>query len=320
MFISVVICTRNRADSLRKALESLFCASSLEASDWEVLVVDNNSGDHTSDICREFQQRLPGHFRFLTERKPGKSLALNTAIAGAKGDILAFTDDDVLCAPDYIQGIRTVFTTYLADAAQGRVLLDCEGGWPAWLDSTYASMANFKDFGDEVIDLDGTLCGANMIVRAEVFRKIGCFAPELGPGGIGVYEDTEISIRMREAGCRMIYAPQILVRHQWQRSRLTKSFLRNRSFGQGRMFAYWDALPVSISRFGLYVVKQTILQQAAAIWHLCAGRQVAALQCQLEARQHAGFLWQHWLFKRGVPRTLSGNLLVPKKMGVRSRT
>ena len=65
-----------------------------------------------------------------------------------------------------------------------------------------------------------------MVVRADVFQKTGGFAPELGPGGIGVWEDTEISLRMRQAGCRMIYAPQILVRHQWARGRLTKSFFR----------------------------------------------------------------------------------------------
>jgi glycosyltransferase involved in cell wall biosynthesis len=312
MFISVVICTRNRADSLRETLESLFCAGNLEAPDWEALVVDNNSGDHTADICREFQQRLPEHFRSLTERRPGKSHALNTAIAAAKGDILAFTDDDVLCAPDYIQGIRTVFTSYPADAVQGRVLLDCEGGWPDWLDSTYASMANFKDLGNEVINLDGTLCGANMMVRADVFRKIGGYAPELGPVGIGVGEDTEIALRMRQAGCRMIYAPQVLVRHQWPRGRLTKSFLRERVFGQGRFQAFYEPLPVPLFRFGLYVIKETLRQEIAAIGHRWKGSPAAAMRCQCEARSHAGFFWQHWLFSRGAPRTLSGSLVLPK--------
>jgi glucosyl-dolichyl phosphate glucuronosyltransferase len=312
MFISVVICTRNRADSFRRTLESLLSTGNLESPDWEVLVIESSS-DHTGEVCLGFQQRFPEHFRFLTEKKLGKSHALNTAIAEAKGDILAFTDDDVLFAPDYIQGIRTVFTSHAADAAQGRVLLDCEDGWPEWLDASYAGMADFRDCGDEVIELDGTLFGVNMVVRAEVFQKTGGFAPELGPGGIGVWEDTEISLRMRQAGCRMIYAPQILVRHQWARGRLTKSFLRKRFFGQGRVLAYYEALPVSLFRFGLYVVKETIAQEVRAIWHLGAGHPVAALQCQFEARSHAGLFWQHWLFKRGVPRTFSGNLLIPRK-------
>ena len=256
MFISVLICTRNRADSLRRTLESLLCSGNLESPNWEVLVVESST-DHTGEVCQEFQQRFPQHLRVLTEKKLGKSNALNTAIAAAKGELLAFTDDDVLCAPDYIQGIRMVFTLYSADAAQGRVLLDCEGGWPEWLDRTYAQMADFRDCGDKVIDLDGDLFGVNMVVRAGVFQKTGGFAPELGPGGIGVCEDSQMSWRIRQAGCRLLYAPQILVRHQWPRDRLTKSFLRKRFFEYGRFLAYYDPLPVSIPRFGIYLVKES---------------------------------------------------------------
>jgi glucosyl-dolichyl phosphate glucuronosyltransferase len=315
MFISVVICTRNRAESLRQTLDSLFTSSNLQSPAWEALVIESST-DHTNQICQEFQARFPEHFRFLNENKIGKSHALNTGIVAAKGDILAFTDDDVLFDPHYIEGIRTVFSSYSADAAQGRVMLDCEGGWPCWLDESYASMADFRDCGDEVMNLEGTLFGVNMVVRKKVFEIVGGYAPELGPGGIGVYEDTEISFRMRQAGCQMIYAPQILVRHQWARGRLTKSFLRKRFFGQGRVFAYYDPLPKSLFRFGLYVIKETLFQELAAIWHLCAGRQVAALRCQFEAREHAGFFWQHWLFKHGVPRKLSGNRLEPSKVKV----
>src|SRR5271157_5172836 len=124
MFISVVICTRNRAESLRQTLDSLFGPGNLDLPDWEVLVAESST-DHTPEVCREFQKRFPQHFRFVTEKRLGKSHALNTAIVTVKGDILAFTDDDVICAPDYIQAIRTVFAAHTADAAQGRVLLDC---------------------------------------------------------------------------------------------------------------------------------------------------------------------------------------------------
>jgi glycosyltransferase involved in cell wall biosynthesis len=318
MFISIIICTRDRADNLRQTLEALLCSGDLESPNWEVLVIESSS-DHTGEVCRGFQRRFPGHFRFLTEKKLGKSHALNTAIAEARGDILAFTDDDVLCAPDYIREIGSVFTSYSPDAVQGRVLLDCEGGWPEWLDKSFlALMADLRDYGEEVIELDGTLCGTNMIVRAEVFQKTGGFAPELGPAGVGMWEDTEISLRMRQAGCRMIYAPRVLVRHQWPLGRLTKSFLRKRFFQQGRAEAYYAPLPVSLFRFGLYVVKRTISSEVAAIWHLCAGRPALALRCQCEARSLAGFFRQHWLFKRGVPRRLSGNLLSPRKVEVPS--
>jgi GT2 family glycosyltransferase len=313
VFITVLISTRHRADSLRETLKSLLCSSNLKSPDWEVLVVEN--ADRASEVCFEFQQEFPDHFRFVTEPKIGKCNALNTGIRAAKGDIIAFTDDDVICEPEYIQAIRTVFASYLPDAAQGRIVLDCEGGWPDWLGRGKLSMmANFRDYGDEVINLDGTLCGANMVVRAEVFEKVGGFAPELGPGGLGMWEDTEISLRIRRAGFRTIYAPQIRACHPWSRKRLTKSVLRSRYFGEGRAQAYYEPLPVSLWRFGLYVIKETILRECAAIWHLCAGRPVEALGCQCKARSHAGFFWQHWLFKRGVHRELSECRVSPSEV------
>lgn len=315
MFITVIICTRNRAKSLRRTLDSLFLPGNLEAVDWEVLVVESSTDD-TAEMCRDFASRYPSHFRFLKEKKLGKSHALNTAISAARGEILAFTDDDVICAPDYLQGIRTVFTEYAADAAQGRVLLDCEGGQPAWLDSRLSPMAGYRDSGDEVIELKGTMFGHNMNVRARVFKTIGGFSPELGPGGVGMWEDTEISLRMRAAGFRLIYAPQILIRHQLPQNRLTKSFLRRRFFQQGRAVAYYQQLPVSLPRFGLYVLKECVRRETQAIWYLCTGRPAQALWDQCFALGQAGLFWQHICFMRGVPSRLSGSPLPSRKAAV----
>jgi GT2 family glycosyltransferase len=226
--------------------------------------------------------------------------------------VLAIADDDVLFDSGYIRSIHAVFDSHSADAAQGRVLLDCEGGWPAWLDRDHlAVMADLQDWGEEVADYKGTLCGTNMIVRSKVFEKSGGFATELGPGGLGMWEDTEVSLRMRRSGCRMIYAPQILVRHRWPKDRLTKSFLRGRFFGQGRAEAYYVNLPVPLWRFGAYVVKDTISKELAALWYRGAGRPGMALRTQCEGRSHAGFFWQHLQFKRGVPRTLTTEPISP---------
>ncbi len=309
MFISVLICTRNRADSLRQTLESLFCPVNLESPDWEVVVVNNDSKDHTAEVCRDFRERFPRHFRFLVEKKRGHSNALNSAIAAARGEILAFTDDDVRCAPDYLHGVRTVFGQYPADGVQGRVLPECEGGRPEWLDSSFGLTLALRDCGDEVMELDGPLFGSNMIVREEVFRKTGGFSPELGPGAAGLGADTELTLRMRQAGSRLIYAPQILVWHRLPRERLTKSYFRERFFVSGRSLAFFESLPVSLWRFGLYVVKEWVLKETEAVWHLCAGRPALALRCQCEVRLQAGFFWQHWRFRCGVPRQVSGHLL-----------
>ncbi len=152
------------------------------------------------------------------------------------------------------------------------MLLDCEGGPPKWLDRFLSLTVAWRDCGDEVAELDGSLFACDMIVGVEVVRKIGGFSPELGPGVIGLGEDTEFTFRMRRAGCRLIYAPQIVVRHCLPRNRLTKAFVRKRFFQNGRAEAYSVRLPVPLWRFGLYVVKEWMLKEAVAIWNLWAGR------------------------------------------------
>lgn len=310
MHISVIICTRNRAGSLGQTLESLFSSSSGALSDWEAIVVDNDSNDQTAEICRAFQSRFPGNFRYLMEKRRGKSNALNSGISAAKGEILAFTDDDVRCAPDYLAAIGAVFEHYPIDAVQGRILLDCEAGHPVWLDRFLGLTVGWRDCGSEVTNLEGTLCGTNMLARREVLRKVGGFLADLGPGAIGLGEETELTLRMRDAGCRLIYAPQILVWHRLPKKRLTKEFIRRRFFQQGRAGAYYEALPVSIPRFAVYVVKHTFLSELAAIWQLFRGRPALALRQQCDARSQAGLLWQHWLFKYGAGR----NVHLPRKI------
>ena len=307
MRVTVLICSRDRADSLRRTLGSLLCPTNLRTLDWEIIVVTDVSDDRTAEVCREFQAKFPAYFRFLVQENRGKSNALNLGIAVARGEILAMTDDDVLCAPDYIASIQSVFDRYPADAAQGRIFLDCEGGLPNWMSVGHSVFMSWCDYGDEVQQpFNHTLFGTNMVVRAEAVRAVGRFAPELGAGTVvGFAEDTEFSIRLQEAGYRFIYAPQIVVRHQLPRHRLTRSFFRKRYFRLGCSHAYYIPLEVPLWRFGLYVVKNWIQREAQALRHRCANRPAKALDCQCEARIQAGFFWQHCCFSFGAPRRLS---------------
>ncbi len=313
MFITVLICTRDRAASLRATLTSLFCQTEAAALDWEIIVVYGPTGNgETAALCREFQATYPSRLRFLVETSPGKSNALNTGIAASLGNIIALTDDDVLCAPDYIESIRAVFNLYPADGVQGRILLDCEGGWPKWMDHEMAAFMSLRDLGDDAMEWNDNLAGTNMVLRREVIQNLGGFAPEVGASASGFMEDSEFSLRMRRMGCRLIYAPQIIVRHQVPRCRLTKSFFRERYFRWGRSEAYLSPLPSSLWRYGLYMAKELALREAQALLYLCAGQHARALRLQCHARRNAGFFWQYWLFRLGHSRKLtSPKILLP---------
>src|SRR5882762_7272403 len=116
--ITVLITTRGRPASLRITLDSLLTPENLHIPDWEVLVIiDSDASDGSRAVCDDFSTRFPDHFRFLVQNDSGKSRAVNLGIASARGDLLAFTDDDVLVTTDYLQGIHSVFTQYPADAA-----------------------------------------------------------------------------------------------------------------------------------------------------------------------------------------------------------
>src|ERR1700752_2636682 len=99
MKITVILCTYNRCRRLVKALESVAVSQVPAPTEWEVLVVDNNSSDQTSEVVEESRRHYPGRFRYLFEPQPVKSYALNRGIRESLGEILAFKDDDVTVEP-----------------------------------------------------------------------------------------------------------------------------------------------------------------------------------------------------------------------------
>src|ERR1041384_8686802 len=105
MKITVVVCTYNRCESLPKTLESLMTLTVPEAIPWEILVVDNNSKDATREVVKEFCRRAPDRARHLFESQQGLSNARNAGIREARGEILAFTDDDVTVRPHWLPSL-----------------------------------------------------------------------------------------------------------------------------------------------------------------------------------------------------------------------
>jgi GT2 family glycosyltransferase len=307
MFISVIISSVSRDRSLKDTLDSLLQADNMRAGDWElILVTDSGTAKETLELGRDYARRFPVHFRFLVQQGRGKSNAMNLAIREARGDVLAMTDDDVICAPEYLDGIREVFSQPGIDGAQGRIFLRCEGGLPAWMGEDLSRFMSLRDYGDRQFEWHDNLAGTSMVVRAAVLERVGGYAPELGAGSpLGFCEDSELSVRIRGAGFRLVYAPQIVVYHQLPRARLTKSFFRRRYFGFGRSQAFYAALPAPLWRFAGYTLKELLRTYSRAAWSALRGRTRQAIALETEARTLAGFFYQHWQFKRGASRHLS---------------
>lgn len=315
MFISVLICTRNRATELERAIASLLSPPNLGQPDWELLVVDNGSSDATPGVCQSFTNRFPEKFRYMVETRPGKSNALNTGLAALKGEIIALTDDDVLCDPGFVAGIREVFSTTDADAAQGRVLLDLEIPTPNWFEKNCAALVSERNYGDKILEWKDNLSGCNMILRRAAIERAGGFSPQIGAGAAGFMEDSEFSMRVRRNGCKLVYAPQILVRHQIQRASLTKANFRDRNFRWGRSAAFLNPLPAPLWRFGIYTAKECLFLYCKSAIYSLTGRAADAFREQCSALYRYGFFYQHHRFAKKLETPFSSEAsatIIPK--------
>jgi glycosyltransferase involved in cell wall biosynthesis len=229
MRISVIVCTFNRCATLAKALESLV-ASTLEKSvDWEVLVVDNNSSDQTRQVVEDFRRQDPSRFRYLFEPQPGKSHALNAGIRHAKGEILAFMDDDVTVELNWLHNLTAALQNDEWAGAGGRILPEWRCSPPRWLprEGRYAlaPLVAF-DLGSEPGQLKEPPFGTNMAFRREMFEKFGGFRTDLGPrpGSEIRNEDTEFGGRLLSAGERLRYEPSAVVYHPVPENRIQKKY------------------------------------------------------------------------------------------------
>ena len=183
MNISAIVCTYNRCHSLTKALESIATSELPESVEWEVLVVDNNSSDKTREVTEEFCSRHPGRFRYLFEARQGKSFALNTGIKEARGDILAFVDDDVTVEPTWLWNLTSALRDSQWTGAGGRIFL--EKTFTSTVVGTLRPYAMggvlvLFDLGNTPGKLDESPYGTNMAFRKEIFEKYGGFRTDLG--------------------------------------------------------------------------------------------------------------------------------------------
>jgi len=235
----VILCTYNRCQSLGKALNSAAALKLPNSVEWEVLVVDNNSRDRTPEIVEGFCERYPDRFRYLFEPQPGKSHALNAGIREARGDVVAFMDDDVTTEPTWLQNLTAALHDGEWVGAGGRILPEWTDPPPHWLsrEGRYATapLAAF-DLGHEAGELTEPPFGTNMAFRKSLFEKYGGFRTDLGPcpGSLIRGEDTEFGRRLMLAGERLRYEPSAVVYHPVPKERIQKQYFQTWWFDKGR--------------------------------------------------------------------------------------
>jgi glycosyltransferase involved in cell wall biosynthesis len=243
MNVSVIICTYNRCHILEKALSSVLASALPASTEWEVVVVDNNSRDHTREVVEGFCHQHPGRVRYLFEQQPGKSYALNTGICEARGGILAFMDDDLTVEPTWLQSLTAALSDDQWAGVGGRTLLAQAFSAPNWLTiqgsySLGAVLAALFDLGDKPCQLSEAPYGANMAFKRKMFEKYGLFRPDLGPSPTREIprpnEDTEFGRRLLAAGERLRYEPLAVAYHPLPEDRIRQDYFLDWHFDFGR--------------------------------------------------------------------------------------
>jgi len=196
-FISVIICTYNRCESLKDTLDSLLAQECDGSFNWEVIVVDNNSKDKTKEVVESYMHKFGGKLRYVFEKNQGLSYARNTGIKEAKGEIIAFTDDDCIVEDKWLFKIKNIF--------QKDIQLDGVLGNAVWGNGSSMYRDNNVLRGN----------GLNMVFRKSLFREVGYFDINLGSGSAGCSaDDLEFVYRARKNGRNIRSIEDIIVVHK----------------------------------------------------------------------------------------------------------
>lgn len=223
-WVTVAVCTRDRTHHLERCLAGL---RELDYPRLERLVVDNAP---TSDATEELVRRHP-EVRYVREPRPGLDWARNRAVVEARGELIAFTDDDVTVDPGWVRALARVFAadaevmavTGLVEPAEmetpAQVLFEDYGGFGRGYQRRFYRV--HSEAGERAARHHGGAgmfgTGANMAYRRELFERIGAFDPALDVGtathGGG---DLEMFFRTLKEGHTLVYEPAAVVRH-WHR-------------------------------------------------------------------------------------------------------
>lgn len=236
--LTAAICTYQRYEYLGKAIDSLL-DQTRDADDYEILILDNTPD---CEQRAEWAARYQDHprVRYMTLDRPGLANARNVAAEEARGEILAFLDDDAVAdrewVDSYINGFREGGPE--AQIAGGPVRPIFEVPRPAWLHDELLTFFTVIDWGDKERFLQPSewVAGANIAYRTAAYRLAGGCNVTLGRIGAGgallSNEETDLSERIHASGGKTRYLPQAGVDHLVPASRLTREWLRRRIIWQ----------------------------------------------------------------------------------------
>jgi glucosyl-dolichyl phosphate glucuronosyltransferase len=245
--ISIIIPTRNRAGPLLQTLISIATVVDAPRDAVEIIVVDNGSIDDTAGVCRQIKHRFPMHnWCYFYDETPGLLTGRHLGARNARGDILAYLDDDVLLAPSWLEALDDAFGDPEVMLAGGPTWPHYEVEPPSWLAGMWEKYEEgVRVLGElSLVDLGLTkkeanplyIPGANFAIRKAALQACGGFHPDCLPKPLQRYQgngETGLALKMRARGLKALYHPEAAVRHVIPASRLSPESFEQKGFYQG---------------------------------------------------------------------------------------
>jgi glycosyltransferase involved in cell wall biosynthesis len=232
--ISIAVCTYNRSDLLAGVLQSL-CAQTIDKWQYEVIIVNNNSTDNTQLVAEDFC-RCHGNMRHVFEARQGLSHARNCGWQSARGEYVAYIDDDGKAPEHWLEMARDVIASLSPDVFGGPYFSFFNSPRPKWWKNAYGchvqgKRAKFLTDG-EYLD------GGNIFFRRRLLQSLGGFSPALGMSGnkIAYGEETALirKIRSTMPDQSIYYDPRLYIHHLVGPKKMTLPWIMNQRFADGR--------------------------------------------------------------------------------------
>lgn len=295
MKISIIMATFNRNDLLAQTLQGLVNMDT-SGLDWELILADNAGNAETARLSESFAALIP--IKFIVEKAPGKNNALNSALVHATGDLIIFTDDDVIPDPAWVKQLVDVADRWeAADLFGGRILPKYPAGKTAPLINDHA----FLRIAYVIADWDlaegecpaGKIWGPNMMVRRRVFDQGLRFNTDIGPTGSNYVmgSETEFLQRASNAGHTAVYAPSAFVYHQIRPEQLTHSWIYGRAFRVGRGLAYHN-LSIPVLEVKKWMLREIAGLYAHYIYSYAFGTEQERLENGIKFHKMRGHIYQ----------------------------
>ncbi len=248
--ISAIVCTHNRASLLDDALASL-AHQTLAPKQYEVIVVDNASSDHTRVVAEKWIVQC-ANVRYFFEPQIGLSHARNRGVAETQAPIVAYMDDDCIAEPNWLAGLVEGFRSNPnAACIGGRVHLNWAGGTrPDWIPRDVLPVFASVDHGDAIQEMKHAN-GCNMAWDRRILLQLGGFRTELGrQGSLRLAgEESALQRSATENGFHIYYAPSAIVFHYVPIDRQSRKYILETCFMVGVSSAIGDRSAQVVSFF-----------------------------------------------------------------------